>query len=162
MGRLYKCYGTCGEKYEKEKMVSIGGKRYCKPCGEAMEKRKKDISELHHTIMNLYKVDFPTGGMLKQIENYMKQRGYTYEGITQTLKYLNSQGASFEIKYGLGLVGYKYEEAKNFFKRQEEIASSNMFADSNPEFKEEVVRTKRPNNINVIKQERLINLEELI
>lgn len=162
MARLYKCYGTCGEKHEIIKMVSIGGKRYCKPCGEAKEKRKRDMSELHKTIINLYKVDFPTGGMLKQIENYVKQRGYTYEGITQTLKYLNLQGVSFEIKYGLGMVGYKYEEAKSFFKRQEEIAISNMFSSGTTEIEEEVIRTTRPNNINVIKQERLIDLEELI
>ncbi len=45
--RLLKCYGDCGNKYEREQLVKFGGQNHCKPCAEKKEKDKKDREILY-------------------------------------------------------------------------------------------------------------------
>lgn len=162
MARMYKCYGTCGNKYEAEEMSVLGGKKYCFSCKEAKESKEKAMKELYATIKRLYNINFPTGLMLKQIKQYAEERSYTYEGMTQTLKYLQNKGVAFNPTYGLGLISYEYENAQAFFKQQEQIAIASIFSNGKAEFDEVIVKTAKPNNVNAIKRERLIDLEELI
>lgn len=161
--RLYKCYGKCDKKYTIDEMIVHKGKRYCKSCYEDREKEQNERNELYSLIKELYKVTYPNGMMLKQIKNYKEQFNYTYEGMIKTLRYLSKQGVEFKASYGLGLITYKYDEAQEYYKRQEKLLAEQIFkskVNNKPEVI--VVKTNRPNNINRIKQERMINLEDLI
>lgn len=162
--RLYKCYGTCGGKFEKAEMIEQGGKNYCKSCAEAREKEQRERNELYNLIKELYKITYPTGMMMKQIKNYKEQFNYTYDGIMKTLRYLSGKpGIEFKSTYGLGIITYKYDEAQEYYKRQNELAAAHIFKSALPEAVEEIViKTNKPNNTNAIKKERMINLEDLI
>ena len=69
---------------------------------------------------------------------------------------------SFNIKYGLGMISYKYDEANAFFKDQEERAKKSLFNDSDISVKESVVIVSRPSNENEIKKSKIIDLNSLI
>lgn len=161
--KLYKCYGECNGKYTLEEMVVYSGKRHCKSCFEVKEKEQNERSQLYSLIKELYKITYPTGMMLKQIKNYREQFNYTYEGMIKTLMYLEKQNLEFKPVYGLGIITYKYDEAQDYYKRQEKLLAEQMFKNEvNNEPKVITVKTRKPNNINKIKQERMINLEDLI
>ena len=66
--REYKCYGTCGKKYQKEFLVKVSSKNYCKTCASEIEKQKKDREVLYKTIQTVFNIPFPNGMMLKQIK----------------------------------------------------------------------------------------------
>lgn len=161
-----KCYGqACLDKnlkHEKETLIEDGGKRYCKSCLESKKIEIQERNELYALIKSLYNIPYPNGMMLKQIKNFKEEFSYTYEGMRKTLLYLSKKSnVSFSIKYGLGIISYKYDEANLFYKEQEERMLKAAFTQ---EIKsdEKVVVTKRPNNINAIKKERMIDLNSLI
>ena len=60
MSRKYKCYGTCGEKYENDLMVIHSNKRYCKSCYEQKIRDEEDRKTLYNLIRKSYNVTFPT------------------------------------------------------------------------------------------------------
>lgn len=162
MARLYKCYGEdCinkNLKYEKELLIEDGGKRYCKSCLDKKIREIKERNELYNTIKQLYKIPYPTGMMLRQIKNYKEEFGYTYKGMDQTLRYINNDDnkITFNHRYGLGIITYRYDEAAEFYLNQEKAAKVNMFKNDNIE--EITVISNRPNNINRIKEDRIIDL----
>ncbi len=73
--RLYKCYGSCEQKYTKDQLIEhVKGKRYCEKCLNELIREQKDREELYQTIQTLYNVNFPTGMMLKQISQYKDEQ----------------------------------------------------------------------------------------
>lgn len=168
--RLYKCYGEdCvnqNKKHPLDNLIEEGGKRYCKSCLEKRHKEQKDRRELYDTIKEYYNISFPTGMMLKQIKQYQDEAGYTLTGMTKTLKYLknNCTGITFKPQMGLGIISYKYDEAKEFWINQQRIADAQRKLQENKESLNEVVvvNTKQLDKTNVYKQSRMIDLSNLI
>ncbi len=166
MKKLYKCYGkSCVSKnlkHQKELLIVHNGKKYCEACLNEKIKNIEDRNELYNTIKQLYKISYPTGMMLKQIKTYKEEFGYTYKGMTQTLKFINNDDnkVDFNYKYGLGIITYRYDKAMEFYSNQEKMVKENIFKSSDIE--EITVISNRPNNINKIKENRIIDLGGLL
>ena len=157
--RLLKCYGYCNEKYEKENLINHNGKNYCRSCLDKFLKEQQDREELYNTIKDLYDVSYPTGMMLKQIKEYKEVNGYSYKGMTLTLKYcLDELKLTFHSNMGVGIIPHQYEKAKldyiNKLKQQENFIE----IDTTPV----VIQISKIDNENRLKKEKLIDLEGLL
>lgn len=125
LARLSKCKG-CEKELSKEEKYVYSNKTYCKKCYEQIQIEHQAYDLLLRTICEYYSIDKPTGLMLKQIKDYKEQFNYTYNGITYALWYIKAiENRSFsEIKYGIALVKYYYEKAKQYFNQQQRISNS--------------------------------------
>lgn len=104
----------CREKIPEGKEVVFNGLKYHKECA----KIKQERTELHELICDIFNFKAPGPRVHRQIKSYI-EKGYTYEGIANSLKYFyyvkrNSTAKSNE---GIGIVPYVYEEANDYFKR---------------------------------------------
>lgn len=124
MARLLKCYGTCGEKYQKEDMVQIKNVNYCRPCHIKKLKDADIRKKLYLFIQTEYKLTFPTGLMLRQIKEFHDTRGYELEDILETLRFLKyNKKETFIIKYGIARVPYFIDEAIAYRERMAALTS---------------------------------------
>lgn len=157
--RKLKCYGFCGEKYTKEEMKQISNKNYCVDCYEKVTQDRKDREELYKVISALYSIPYPTTAMLKQIKDYVEIRNYKIKGITLTLRYCKDQlKMDFYPKFGLGIVGYHYDAARNFWVEQQKRRASHK------DVRIEIQKIEIPKFSleNEYKKNNIINLEGLL
>lgn len=154
MARLSKCK-SCGIELQKKDRNVYSGKTYCKKCYDLKVSEKNQYNNLIKTICNYFEINKPTGLILKQIKDYKEQFDYTYSGMQYTLWYCKDiLGKSFEIKYGIALVKYQYENSKDYFLKQQQINKSVV------DFKiKEVVKKVKINKSN--RKSFTINLDEL-
>lgn len=127
MARKSKCKGEgCEKELTKEEKYIDSGKSYCKDCYDKISHEKDNYKILIGTICQYFRINEPTGLMVKQIKQYKTEYGYSNSGIGYTLWYLKEiEGKSFnETKYGIALVKYNYEKARNYFEQQQRIQSS--------------------------------------
>lgn len=86
---------------------------------ECMDKKKriaKNREELCLYIAKLYKIDYPTGFMLKQIDDFHKKRGYSYKSMLGTLMFIYEvENRQVKDGTGLGLIPFFYDKAKNYY-----------------------------------------------
>ena len=160
MARLYKCYGDCGGKYEKESLiVHSNNKKYCSSCLEKMLKEQSDINRLYNKIKILYNVSYPTGLMLKQIKEYKEVNGYTYRGMELTLDYCKETlNLDFKSTMGVGIIPHQYERAKeHYIEKQNKLKNH-----KDVEIKTNVINLKYVDTNNYYKKAKLINLDEVI
>lgn len=160
VSRLYKCYGYCNEKYEKDILIKhTNGKNYCPACLEKMIKEQNDRNSLYNKIRQFYNVSYPTGMMLKQIKDYKEINGYTYKGMELTLVYCKEVlNLEFKSTMGVGIIPHQYEKAKqHFIEKQKRINNH-----KDVEIKEIVVNVRYIDTNNYYKKSKLINLEEVI
>lgn len=161
MARLLKCYGTCGEKYEKVFLTNDGGKNYCERCLNKKHKDKEDRNSLYKLICELYDVTYPTGMMLKQIKQFREENGYTFKDIEYTLLYIRDykNNIDFHYKYGISIVPYIIDEAKEYkIKVQEQMKSGGFEVN-----KEKSIVSIKPKTLNKKRKvTRKINMEDLI
>lgn len=159
MARLYVCYGTCGQKYEKEFLMKYNGKNYCKKCLEEKVKEKQDRLELYSYIKEIYNIDFPTGYMLKSIKQYQEQQGYKLKGMFLTLKYCKEiKKMTFNQKMGLGIILYEYENAKRYWIEQNEKQKNHK----DVKIENEVIVITKLDNRNYYKESKLISWEDVL
>ena len=62
----------------------------------------------------------------KQIKNFTEENGYTLSGIVGTVDYLLNHQKKIDMtnsKYGIAIVPYKYNEARDYFQKKAEIAN---------------------------------------
>ncbi len=124
MARLSTCV-MCKAKLKKEEKFTYSNKTYCSKCYEIKKLEKREYDELLKTICEYYKIQVPTGLMLKQIKDFKEQFNYTYAGITYTLWYCKDiLRKVFDCKYGLALVRYEYINAESYFMSQQAIQES--------------------------------------
>lgn len=125
MARIPKC-GRCEKQLlTKDERNKIGNRYYCSSCAVAIEREKKEYKALIEQICQYYQLPVPTGLMFKQLKQYKNEAKYTYGGIQYTLWYCKEiLNLSFDEKYGLGMVGYKYKEAEEYFLSQQKIQNS--------------------------------------
>lgn len=122
--RLLKCYGkSCAEnnvKHPKEELINYKGKNYCKMHYNKKIKDDKDKKILTDYICKVYNMPYVSPFMLKQINDYIEDKGLTYDDIKGTLEYVSKlQGIELTSKYGLGIVLYKFPEYKEEKLRKE-------------------------------------------
>lgn len=123
-----KCYGECGEKFEKSEMLQISGKNYCEPCYSKKTKDTKDREELYQYLQKTYNLSFPTGLMLRQIKTLKEERGYTYKNIRFTLDYIFNirKAYSPDLKFGIAMVPHFYDEMIGYYKNLSEKRASTV------------------------------------
>ena len=157
--RLYKCYGDCNEKYPLEEMKKIGQKNHCLKCYEKTMKTKKEREELYEYIKYAYKINYPTTYMMKQIKEFTEVRNYKLKGIQLTLKYV-VEVLNYTLKpnWGLGIVASQYENAKSYYME----LSRKREQHKDVVVKEEIIVISKISQIKTYKNEKLINLEDLV
>lgn len=121
MGRLSICK-SCGKKLQPKERYTHSSKIYCKECFEKIERESIEYKELIRFICENYKLDKPTGFMLKQIKELKKEYGYSYAAMTYTLWYCKEiLNKSLAEKYGVSLIKYYYDDAKEYYSQQEKL-----------------------------------------
>ncbi|WP_425203759.1 hypothetical protein [Priestia megaterium] len=143
MARKVKC-PYCEEMVDKEEAISHQKRYYHDACLKEKEKSTQHRRELIEYICDLYKVDAPTGMMLKQIKEFENDFKYKLKGIELALRYfydtLENNPREGE---GIGIVPYVYEEAKRHYLKRQSIQKSVNKLTENP-VKEKRVRVKSP------------------
>lgn len=125
MARIPNC-GRCDKQLpNKDGRTKIGNRYYCDECTSIIKREKEEYKALVEQICQYYQLSVPTGLMFKQLKQYKNEAKYTYGGIQYTLWYCKEiLNLSFDEKYGLGMVGYKYKEAEDYFLSQQKIQNS--------------------------------------
>lgn len=124
MTRLSTCKG-CGKKITKEEKYTHSNKSYCKECYDKIIKQHNEYKSLIDSICLYFKIDKPTGLILKQVKDYVNNLGYSYGGIKYTLYYITAiLQQDLDLQYGIGLVKFKYSEAEDYYSNQISIQNS--------------------------------------
>ena len=81
--------------------------------------------ELEQFICEIFQIDECTSMILRQINKYVTERRYDYKNIARALSYyVDVQGNTLDIKYGIGIVPLVMNDALKYFeqlkKQQEE------------------------------------------
>lgn len=115
---------------KKDKCSQIHGNKWAhKACAELEAKRElTDEEKLHEYIRQLFKTDFVSPRIKKQIKQFITEYNYTYSGILKSLKYY------YEIKHGsleksgngIGIVPFIYQNAYNYYYAQWEAQQKNI------------------------------------
>jgi len=162
LGRKSKCKG-CDKLIGKEEKFVHSSKAYCKECYDKIQVSGQSYNLLIKTICEYLNIERPTGLILKQMKEYKEQLGYSYDGMTYAMWYIKTiEGKSFsEIKYGIALVKYAYERARDYFNNQQKIEAS---VQNNKEHREEKVNVVKMNMDKVYakKKDFIFNLDDLI
>lgn len=165
MARKVKC-PECGMFNDKENTVHHNSKYYCKVCYENRTRESQDYKDLIDYICELYKIDAPTGWMLKQIKDFKEQFNYTYRGIKTTLHYFYElqKGNDVSDSMGIGIVPFIYEEAKKFYIDKKAVKDSVIGCDlEDLQSRKRIVKMRKPNSSceNKYKDMVLIDIEKL-
>ena len=169
MTKLLKCFGYCNKKYPREELFdfkinpnSKTSKRMCRKCFLAKTKETNDRNELYWFIQETYNITFPTGQMLRQIKNFVEVNNYTYKNIHFTLNYIFNIKRAYkpEVKYGISLVPYFYDEMLYYYKDLKEKRENMKDVDLTPKIVK--VAPMRKTSSEDYKNSKIINLEELI
>jgi hypothetical protein len=115
LARLVKC-PRCEQKLNKEEAYLYKKRYYHPKCFEEWQRESQDRKELISYICQLYRLDAPTGMMLKQIKEYKEELKYRYKGMELALRYFHETlGNPVQEGTGIGIIPYVYEDAKNHF-----------------------------------------------
>ena len=160
--REYKCYGTCGEKYEKQLLTNHNGKNYCSKCLEEMFVNKENMQTLYNLIKRHYNVTFPTSMHLSQIKN-CKNQGYNYEDMIIAFNYcIDVLHTKLNPKMGFGWISSKIEEAKEHNREENERKSQVSDVYDDQLFKVESVKVAKIDITNTYKEEKKIKWEDIL
>lgn len=114
----------CKKKFDRDKIpfVQVSAKRYAhKECSEAENQRlfkeEADKIALENYIIQLFKLEYVTPRIRKQLNTYQEQYGYTYSGMHKALIYFYEiKGNSTEkANGGVGIIPYVYQDAYNYY-----------------------------------------------
>lgn len=159
MAKLSACK-TCGKPLKPEEKHIHSSKTYCDVCYGKIIKDSDEYKQLIKYICDNYEIDRPTGLMLKQIKEYKEDYQYTYGGMTYTLWYVKEIiSKEFITMYGVAIIKFYYDDAKQYFINQEEVKKS-IELNAKAEIKTKVVKVNRT-NVNV-KSNSLIDLGSLL
>lgn len=159
MSRIVKCYGTCGQKLPKEQMLDYKGHNHCHDCYNAKVKDVEDREELYKFLSSYFKLNYPSGIMLRQIKQYKDERGYSYKNMRFAVDYMiRIKKIDLNVKYGIALVPHYYDEMIRYYKDLKERRERTT------DYEPKVINIKlKPINLeNTYRQKKLINMEELL
>lgn len=124
MARQVKCQ-YCEDKVDKDMAYIYKKRNYHIECFEQWKQEKNDRENLYKYICEIFRIDFPTGLMAKQIKTYSTEQGYKYKGMELALKYFfDTLGNRPQEGQGIGIIPYVYEDAKQHYIKQQKIAKS--------------------------------------
>lgn len=141
------CKG-CGKKLLPDEKYKFSNKIYCIDCYNFLKKEDNARRDLIEYICDIFDTDAPNTLSLKQIKDMREQYGYTYGGIQYTLWYIAEVlNMDMDKKYGIAMVKYKYEEAREFCMKQLQIENKLEQLSDNPVEIHKVKYTPTENNI---------------
>ena len=133
MARLVKC-PRCEQKLDKEEAYPYKKRYYHPKCFEEWQRESQDRKDLIAYICQLYRLEAPTGIMLKQIKEFKEEFLYKYKGMELALRYFHETlGNPVQEGPGIGIIPYVYEDAKNHYIKQLKIKESIERAKENEE-----------------------------
>jgi hypothetical protein len=94
----------------------------CGKCGQIFDRNSPEIP--NEKIKNRYfHIEKLTPKINMQIKKYMKEYGYSYEGIEYCVRYffIIKENSIDKAQGGIGIVPYIYEEAKQYYLSQQAI-----------------------------------------
>lgn len=122
--RMSTCKG-CGKEITKNDKFTYSSKTYCKICYDEKLKNKEEYDDIVSRIHQYFNLGNINTLILKQIKDYVDDFGYTYSGIMYSLWYITEvKKVRMEVKYGIAMVKYEYENAKRYFNEQNRIQVS--------------------------------------
>lgn len=123
MPRAIKC--TLCKRVIKDEPVKHSGKNYHQECFDEWRKEVEDRKDLNDYICKLYRIEYPTGMIRKQIKEFQEEYNYKLKGMELALRYFHE---TLDNKPrpgdGIGIIPFIYEEAKNHYIKQKKIAES--------------------------------------
>ena len=94
--------------------------------------------------------------ILKQLKEYKEKFDYTYGGMSYCLWYITEiLNKKLDVKYGVAIIKFEYENAKDYFNKQQSIRNSLNKPLNNEVTKKVQIKVKKTNN------NFLINLDKL-
>lgn len=123
LARMVKC-PYCEEKLDKEESYEYKKRYYHPNCFQTWQREGKDYQNLLDYISKLYKLEYPSLMMKKQIKD-LKDEGYKYKGMELALKYFyETLNNRVQDNTGVGIIPFVYEEAKRHYIKQKKINES--------------------------------------
>lgn len=124
MARLVKC-PYCENKLDKDVAYEFKKRYYHVECFETWRMEAGHRKELITYICDLYRMDAPTGMMLKQIKDFQEEYNYKLKGMELALRYFyETLDNKVREGDGIGIIPFVYEEAKSHYIKQQKIAES--------------------------------------
>lgn len=124
IARISKCK-ECSKEISGENKYKYSSFNYCLDCYNVKIKNKESYDTLIKTLCEYFHIEQPTGLMLKQIKQYKEDFKYNYDGMTYTLWYCKDiLSKKFIEKYGVAILKYEYENAKQYYLQQAQIKKS--------------------------------------
>lgn len=120
MAHNVKCT-VCGQIFDRDKVAAVhtSARRYAhKSCvKEPQLPQDNDYDELIKYIKELFKTNTISAKIIRQIRSYRRDYNYTYSGIQKSLEWFyEKQGNTLEnSNYGIGIVPYVYEQARDYY-----------------------------------------------
>ena len=121
MPRIVKCKRCDIELVNKEDRYKFSNKTYCKRCYEILRLDADEYKALMKYICKeCFEIDAPTSLILKQVKDF-HSRNINYGAMTYTLWYCKEiLDFKFNVKFGVALIDTYYDEAKDYYSKQEE------------------------------------------
>lgn len=115
MSRQVKC-PRCEKKLSKSESYPYKKRYYHPECFEEWQRESQDRKDLISYICQLYRLDAPTGMILKQIKEFKEELKYKYKGMELALRYFHETlGNPIQERTGIGIIPFVYEDAKKHF-----------------------------------------------
>ena len=143
----------CGKVIDdpRDKFV-YSGKTHCEKCYDDKIEHKLNYDALVREIHNYFKLETMNTLILKQIKDYTTQLKFSINGIRYCLYYITVvKNIKLEVKFGIAMVKYEYDNSKNYFNQQNRV--NNSLTDENLKIKiihKEAIHYKKDKKINVL------------
>jgi hypothetical protein len=135
VARKVKC-PYCEKQLDKDDAYEYKKKYYHKKCFDQWQQEKEHRQELLQYICDLYRIEVPSGMILKQIKDYKEEFHYKYKGMELALRYFyETLGNSVQEGTGIGIIPYVYEDAKRHYIMKMKVEESLKQTDNNIEKK---------------------------
>jgi hypothetical protein len=133
VARLVKC-PYCETQLQKEEAYEYKKKYYHVKCFNEWQQEKEHRQQLIDYICKTFRIDAPTGMILKQIKDFQTDYKYKLKGMELALQYFHETlGNPVQQGSGIGIIPFVYEDAKNHYIKQQKIAESLQNLESNEE-----------------------------
>lgn len=124
MARKVKC-PYCSIQLDKEDGHEYKKKYYHPSCFETWEQEKIHRQELIGYICELFRIEVPSGMILKQIKDFQEDYKYKLKGMELALRYFHETlGNRPQQGGGIGIIPFVYEDAKQHYMKQMKIQES--------------------------------------